>query len=52
MLRHKPFRQLSGMQQIVTAADNARLRQDHALISKQPRLYKLRLSCFRFCMFL
>lgn len=52
MLRHKPLRQLSGMQQIVTAADNARLRQDHALISKQPRLYKLRLSGFRFCMFL
>ena len=52
MLRHKPFRQLSGMQQIVTAADNARLRQDHALISEQPRFYKLRLSGFRFCMFL
>ena len=52
MLRHKPLRQFSGMQQIVTAADNARLRQDHALISKQPRFYKLRLSSFRFCMFL
>ena len=52
MLRHKPLRQLSGMQQIVTAADNARLRQDHALISEQPRFYKLRLSYFRFCMFL
>ena len=51
MLRHKPFRQLSGMQQIVAAADNARLRQDHALISEQPRLYKLRLPCVRFCMF-
>ena len=52
MLRHKPLCQLSGMQQVVTAADNARLRQDHALISKQPRFYKLRLSGFRFCMFL
>lgn len=52
MLRHKPLCQLSGMQQIVAAADNARLRQDHALISKQPRFYKLRLSSFRFCMFL
>lgn len=51
MLRHKPFRQLSGMQQIVTAADNARLRQDHALISEQPRFYKLRLSCFCFFSF-
>ena len=52
MLRHKPLCQLSGMQQVVTAADNARLRQDHALISEQPRFYKLRLSYFRFCMFL
>lgn len=52
MLRHEPLRQLSWMQQVVTAADNTRLRQDHALISKQPRFYKLRLSGFRFCMFL
>ena len=52
MLRHEPLRQLSWMQQVVTAADNTRLRQDHALISKQPRFYKLRLSSFRFCMFL
>ena len=51
MLRHEPLRQLSWMQQVVTAADNARLRQDHALISEQPRFYKLRLSCFC-CFFL
>ena len=52
MLRHKPLCQLSGMQQVVTAANNARLRQDHTLISKQPRFYKLRLFGFRCCFFL